>query len=76
MPDLTPVNLVEKRSQFDEHWWPRDGEVHLGPGELLVVPVGVEHRPYASEETTLLLVEHAGTANTGDPMTAAKRVAI
>lgn len=51
----------------------RDGEVDLGPGELLVVPRGVEHQPYAAEETHLLLIEPSGTPNTGDPATAAPR---
>lgn len=45
--------------------------VHLGPGELYIVPQGVEHRPVAEEETHLLLIEPAGTPNTGDPATAA-----
>jgi mannose-6-phosphate isomerase-like protein (cupin superfamily) len=49
----------------------RDGEVEVGPGELLVVPRGVEHQPFAAEETHLLLIEPAGTPNTGDPATAA-----
>jgi mannose-6-phosphate isomerase-like protein (cupin superfamily) len=49
----------------------RDGEVRLGPGDLYVVPKGVEHRPVAEEETHLLLIEPAGTPNTGDPATAA-----
>lgn len=49
----------------------RDGAVHLGPGDLYVVPKGVEHRPVAEEETHLLLIEPAGTPNTGDPATAA-----
>jgi len=49
----------------------RDGPVHLGPGDLYVVPKGVEHRPVAEEETHLLLIEPAGTPNTGDPATAA-----
>jgi mannose-6-phosphate isomerase-like protein (cupin superfamily) len=51
----------------------RDGEVHLGPGELFVVPRGVEHRPVAKEEVHLLLIEPTGTANTGDERTAAPR---
>lgn len=51
----------------------RDGAVTLGPGELLVVPRGVEHQPYAEEETHLLLIEPTGTPNTGDPATAAPR---
>ena len=54
----------------------RDGDVALGPGELLVVPVGVEHQPYAPDEAELLLIEPTGTANTGDENTAARRVEI
>ncbi|PSQ39906.1 mannose-6-phosphate isomerase [Halobacteriales archaeon SW_12_71_31] len=41
-------------------------DVRLGPGELTVVPSGVEHRPVAHEETRLLLFEPAATRNTGD----------
>lgn len=48
-----------------------DGEVTLNPGEMFVVPRGVQHRPRAEEETHLLLIEPAGTPNTGDPATAA-----
>src|SRR5215208_3863627 len=44
----------------------RDRAVDLGPGELFVVPRGVEHRPRADEEAHLLLIEPAGTPNTGD----------
>lgn len=44
----------------------RDREVWLEPGELLVVPRGVEHRPVAPEEVHLLLVEPATTLNTGN----------
>jgi mannose-6-phosphate isomerase-like protein (cupin superfamily) len=51
----------------------RDGDVHLGPGDLYVVPKGVEHRPVAQEEVQLLLIEPIGTPNTGDPATAAKK---
>lgn len=51
----------------------RDRSVHLGPGELFVVPKGVEHRPVAKEEVHLLLIEPTGTPNTGDPATAAER---
>lgn len=49
----------------------RDGEVTLQPGQLFVVPKGTEHCPVAEEETHLLLIEPAGTPNTGDPATAA-----
>ncbi|WP_407289075.1 cupin domain-containing protein [Streptomyces sp. BP-8] len=44
----------------------RGGDVVLGPGELFVVPRGVEHCPRADEETAVLLLEPAGTLNTGD----------
>ena len=44
----------------------RDRDVALGPGELLVVPKGVEHMPVAEEECEVLLIEPAGTPNTGD----------
>lgn len=54
----------------------RDGAVTLGPGELYVVPRGVEHRPVAEEEVHLLLIEPAGTPNTGDEATAALKEAI
>jgi mannose-6-phosphate isomerase-like protein (cupin superfamily) len=49
----------------------RDGEVVLGPGELFVVPKGVEHRPRSEHGASLLLIEPMGTPNTGDPETAA-----
>ena len=51
----------------------RDGNVSLGPGELFVVPKGVEHRPVAREEVHLLLIEPSGTPNTGNAATAAAR---
>jgi mannose-6-phosphate isomerase-like protein (cupin superfamily) len=43
----------------------RGGDVVLGPGQLHVVPRGVEHCPRAEEETAILLLEPAGTSNTG-----------
>jgi mannose-6-phosphate isomerase-like protein (cupin superfamily) len=51
----------------------RDRNVELGPGELFVVPKGIEHRPVAEEEVHLLLIEPTGTPNTGNPATAAGR---
>jgi mannose-6-phosphate isomerase-like protein (cupin superfamily) len=51
-------------------------DVHLGPGDLYVVPRGVEHRPVAVEEVHLLLMEPVGTPNTGDVATAAFKEAI
>ena len=44
----------------------RDGHVTLRPGELFVVPKGKEHKPYADRECKILLIEPAGTVNTGD----------
>jgi mannose-6-phosphate isomerase-like protein (cupin superfamily) len=44
----------------------RDGDVVLEEGEMLVVPRGVEHCPYAEEECHVLLVEPRSTLNTGD----------
>jgi mannose-6-phosphate isomerase-like protein (cupin superfamily) len=44
----------------------REGPVMLGRGEMLVVPRGVEHKPFAEAECQVLLVEPAGTPNTGD----------
>ena len=43
----------------------RDGAVHLGPGEMFVVPRGVEHKPYAEKEVKLLIIEPRGVLNTG-----------
>ena len=45
----------------------------LGAGELFVVPAGVRHRPRAVEEAKLMLIEPAGTPNTGDAATAAHK---
>src|SRR5262245_17532089 len=51
----------------------RDRTVTLGPGEIFVVPKGVEHRPVARDEVHMLLIEPTGTPNTGDTATAAPR---
>ena len=44
----------------------RDGAVVLGPGQMAVVPRGIEHRPVADGEVHVMLFEPAGTVNTGD----------
>ncbi|HBO5828737.1 TPA: cupin domain-containing protein [Pseudomonas aeruginosa] len=44
----------------------RDGAMHLGPGEMYVVPRGVERKPFAEGEVRMLLVEPCGVRNTGD----------
>ena len=55
----------------------RDRTITLGPGELYVVPRGVEHRPVARNgEVKVLLIEPSGTPNTGDPATAAPHIAV
>jgi len=43
----------------------RDGAVTVGPGEMFVVPKGVEHKPFAEREVKLLLIEPRGVLNTG-----------
>jgi mannose-6-phosphate isomerase-like protein (cupin superfamily) len=44
----------------------RDREVMLNPGEFIIVPKGVEHKPIAAEEVHVMLLEPASTLNTGD----------
>lgn len=44
----------------------RDRQVNLEPGEFIIVPHGVEHRPVAEEEVHVLLFEPASTLNTGN----------
>jgi mannose-6-phosphate isomerase-like protein (cupin superfamily) len=51
----------------------RDRTVTVEPGEIFIVPRGVEHRPMAKDEVHLLLIEPTGTPNTGDQETAAPR---
>jgi mannose-6-phosphate isomerase-like protein (cupin superfamily) len=61
-PDTDEAFLVldgELRIDF------RDGAVLVQPGEMYVVPRGVEHKPYAKREVRMLLVEPRGVVNTG-----------
>ena len=44
----------------------RDGTASLKQGEMIVVPRGIEHKPYAENECHVMLIEPAGTPNTGD----------
>ena len=72
-PDTDDFFLVlEGRLRIDLRT-PEERSVFLGPGELFIVPRGVEHRPVAESEVHLLLIEPTGTPNTGDPATAAPR---
>ena len=51
------------KGQMEIHF--RDGKVQLNEGEMFVVPKGLEHKPVAEGECHILLVEPAGTVNTG-----------
>ena len=53
--------VIEGNLQIDF----RDGSVQLGPGEMFVVPRGVEHKPYAEKEVKLMIIEPRGVLNTG-----------
>ena len=44
----------------------RNGDVELGPGDVYVVPKGVEHCPKTDGEVHAVLIEPSGTENTGD----------
>ena len=67
--DETDELFVILSGEFDMDF--RDGTITVGPGELLIVPRGTEHRPAARRgEVSLLLLDPAGTPNTGDVATA------
>lgn len=54
-----------------------DGDVELGPGQLYVVPRGVQHQPVSSGGAQIVLIEPSPTVNTGDTpseLTAPRRV--
>jgi len=44
----------------------KDRRVTLGPGELIVVPKGIEHKPHAAAPCSIMLLERAGVVNTGN----------
>lgn len=53
------------------------GDVHLGPGQVFIVPRGVQHQPVSEDGATVLLLEPSETVNTGDTpgaLTAPRRV--
>jgi mannose-6-phosphate isomerase-like protein (cupin superfamily) len=52
----------------------RDKDMALSPGEMIVIPKGVEHRPLSTEEVSLMLIEPAGTLNTGNVKNSEKTV--
>ncbi len=44
----------------------RDRQVRLGEGQMIVVPHGVEHKPFAEKECAVMLLERRGLVNTGN----------
>lgn len=54
----------------------RDRTVTLAQGEIFVVPKGVEHKPVASAECKILMLERKGTLNTGDAAPGERTVAV
>jgi len=44
----------------------RDRSVEVSAGEMIIVPKGVEHKPFAETECQVMLIERAGVVNTGD----------
>lgn len=73
-PETDDLFLVLK-GRLGIRLWEGDAErtVMLNEGELLVVPAGTDHAPFAEEEAHILLIEPRGTPNTGDPTTAEPR---
>ena len=61
--DTDEVFIVLEGSMHIEF---NDEIVNLSEGELLVVPKGTKHRPFAHEEATIMLIEPRGVINTGD----------
>jgi mannose-6-phosphate isomerase-like protein (cupin superfamily) len=62
-PETDELFYVHKGELFIDY---RDRRNVVRAGELFVVPKGVEHRPVAVEECEIVLIEPAGTVNTGD----------
>ena len=62
-PDTDEVFIVIEGSLDIEF---RDGKLTLGPGEMFVIPKGVEHKPMAEQECKIMLVDPKGVVNTGD----------
>jgi mannose-6-phosphate isomerase-like protein (cupin superfamily) len=71
--DETDELFLILEGEFDMDF--RDGTVTIGPGELLIVPAGTEHRPAARRgEVKLLLIDPNDTPNTGEKTTATRAV--
>jgi mannose-6-phosphate isomerase-like protein (cupin superfamily) len=61
--DTDEVFIVYKGSMRIDF---RGRSVELSAGEMLVIPKGEEHKPYAQHECMVMLVEPKGVVNTGD----------
>ena len=48
----------------------RDGQVKVSQGEMFIVPKGTEHKPFATQECHIMLVEPRGIVNNGDTKSA------
>ena len=62
-PDTDEVFIVIEGTMKIEF---EDRTIELSEGEMLVVPKGVRHKPYAEAECKVMLVEPRGVINTGD----------
>lgn len=71
-PETDELFLVH-RGKLTIHY--RDHSVHLGAGDIHVVPKGAEHKPEANSPCEVVLLEPKGTRNTGDVQTARTRTA-
>src|SRR5260370_11605005 len=58
--------VVKGRFRMDFRETGKDREVWLEEGEMIIIPRGTEHRPFADEECHVLLFEPASTLNTGN----------
>lgn len=47
----------------------RNDSISLSDGEMVVIPKGVEHKPYAEKECSVMVIEPRGVINTGDTKT-------
>jgi mannose-6-phosphate isomerase-like protein (cupin superfamily) len=65
--------VLKGELQIDLQTGLNEGTVTLGPGQMFIVPKGVQHRPCAVGEVHLLLIEPTGTPNSGNVQTAAPR---
>ncbi|RKE89422.1 cupin domain-containing protein [Ichthyenterobacterium magnum] len=67
--------VMHKHEQEDELFYVINGKLfielidktlELNSGEFVIIPKGIEHKPYAHEEVSVMLFEPASTLNTGN----------